>query len=143
MYKRRRISQPKLPSNVFEFDEYLRESKYSNIHLKTVILTDQVTILFGSSYMLNMLNGSQDVQFDATFNVVPRLFYQLFTIFIYINHHAIPAVHVLMTNKSETLYNATLLALRELIVDFNPVYAMGDYEIASRNALIKDNILIN
>ena len=68
-----------------------------------------------------MLNGSQDIQFDATFNVVPRLFYQLFTIFIYINHHAIPAVHVLMTNKSETLYNATLLALRELIVDFNPV----------------------
>ena len=40
-----------------------------------------------------------------------------------------------MTNKSETLYNATLLALRELIVDFNPVYAMGDIEMASRNPL--------
>ena len=77
MYKRRRISQPRLPSNVFEFDEYLRESMCSNIHLKTVILTDQVAILFGSSYMLNMLNGSQDTQFDATFNVVPRFFYQI------------------------------------------------------------------
>ena len=85
MYKRIIISQPKLPSKVFEFDEYLRESKYSNIHLKTVILKDQVAILFGSSYMLNMLNGSQDIQFDATFNVVSRLFYKLFTNFIYIN----------------------------------------------------------
>ena len=52
MYKRRKISQPKLPTNMFEFDEYLYESKYSNIHLKTVILTNQVAIIFGSSYML-------------------------------------------------------------------------------------------
>ena len=43
-----------------------------------------------------------------------------------------------MTNKSETLYNATLLALRELIVDFNPVYAMGDIEMASRNPLMQN-----
>ena len=34
MYKRRRISQPKLPSNVKEFEKYLRELKYSDNHLK-------------------------------------------------------------------------------------------------------------
>ena len=53
MYKRRKISRPKQPSNVFEFDEYLRGSKYSNIHLKIVILTYQLAIIFDSNYMLN------------------------------------------------------------------------------------------
>ena len=135
MYKRRRISQPKLPRNVFEFDELLRESQYSDNFLKTVIETDQVAIIFGSSYMLSMLNSSTEIHFDATFKVVPRLFSQLFTIFIHINHHAIPALHILMTNKPETLYNASILAIRELIPDFNPTFAVGDFEIASRNAL--------
>ena len=45
IYKRRRISQPKLPSNVNEFDKYLRESKYSDNHFKTVIERDQVAII--------------------------------------------------------------------------------------------------
>ena len=122
---------------MIEFDKYLRESKYSDNHLKAVIETDQVAIIFGSSYMLSKLNSSTDIHFDATFKIVPRLFYQLLTIFIHINQLTIPALHVLMTNKSETLYNALLLAIRELIPDFNPVFAVGDFEIASRNAFIQ------
>ena len=87
--------------------------------------------------MLSKLNSSTDIHFDATFKIVPRLFYQLLTIFIHINQLTIPALHVLMTNKSETLYIALLLAIRELIPDFNPVFAVGDFEIASRNAFIQ------
>ena len=131
MYKRRRISQPKLPSNVIEFDKYLRESKYLDNHLKTVIETDQVTIIFGSRYMLSKLNSSTDIHFDATFKMVPLINFKMVP---FINY---PSLHVLMTNKSETLYNALLLVIRELIPDFNPVFAVGDFEIASRNAFIQ------
>ena len=53
---------------------------------------------------MNNLSNSSTTQFDATFKVVPRLFFQLFTIFINVRGHTLPALHVLMTRKTETLH---------------------------------------
>ena len=65
---------------------------------------------------------------------VPRLFYQLFTIFVSINHHALPALHILMTNKSEKLYSHVVLTIRQLLPSFNPTFAIADFEIVPRNS---------
>ena len=78
MYKRRRILQPKLPSSALEFDSFMQESQYYTNHIQTIIYKDQVAVIWGSSQMVNCLRNTTDIQLDATFKVVPRLFYQLF-----------------------------------------------------------------
>ena len=40
-----------------------------------------------------------------------------------------------MTRKTETLYRAAILAILELIPNFNPTFAIGDFEMAPRKAL--------
>ena len=39
-----------------------------------------------------------------------------------------------MTSKNEHLYTAVVLAIYELVAEFNPSIAMCDFEKASRNA---------
>ena len=81
------------------------------------------------------------MHFDATFDVVPRIFYQLLTLFIRVKRHAIPALHILMTSKSEHLYTAVVLSMHELVAEFNPSIAMFYFEKASRNAF--DTVFTN
>ena len=50
--------------------------------------------------------------------------------------NALPALHVLMTRKTERLYTVVLLTIRQLIPGFNPTFAIGDFEQTSRNAFI-------
>ena len=90
--------------------------------------------MFETDLMISKLIDDQAIHFDATFNVVPRLFYQLFTIFIRYKGHAILAIHILTTAKSEQLYRAVLSALHEFIPNFKPTFALCDFEKVSRNA---------
>ena len=91
-------------------------------------------MIFGSVRMLDSLKESTDMQYDATFKVVPKLFFQLFTIFVSINRHVLPALHILMTNKSEKLYNAVITTVQQLLPTFNPSFAIGDFELAPKNS---------
>ena len=84
-----------------------------------------------------MIKDSVHIQFNGTFCVVPKMFLQLFTLFIHVNGHTLPAIHVIMTRKTETLYRAAILAIRELISNFNPIFAMRDFELAPRKVLKK------
>ena len=61
-------------------------------------------------------------------------FYQLFTIFIHFRGHTLPALHILMNQKTEKLYEA--VTIRRLIPEFNSAFAIGDFEKAPRNALV-------
>ena len=40
-----------------------------------------------------------------------------------------------MTRKTEKLYRAAILAIKELIPNFNPIFAIRDFELAPRKAL--------
>ena len=137
MFKRRRIRQPKIPSSVQEFDALLQDTQYSAIHIQTVLHLDQAAMIFGSVRMLDSLKESTDMQYDTTFKVVPKLFFQLFTIFVSINRHVLPALHILMTNKSEKLYNAVITTVQQLLPTFNPSFAIGDFELAPKNSFTK------
>ena len=112
MFKRRRKIQPRLPSCAQEFGVLLLESGYSTNHLKTVIQEDDVALNFGSDSMVNKLLDFTHIQFDGTFKLIPRLFLQLFTIFVEFNGHTLPALHILMTRKTEQLYTAVFFYSR-------------------------------
>ena len=46
-----------------------------------------------------------------------------------------PAIHCLLTSKSEDIYTATLLKIKQLAPQLSPSSAMGDWEPAARNAI--------
>ncbi len=90
-------------------------------------------IYFNDEIKENISSSSQ-VAFDGTFWVVPALFYQLFTVFLVSGRNFIPAIHILMTAKTERLYEACFQKIADLLPDFSPRSAMSDFERASRNA---------
>ena len=61
-------------------------------------------------------------------------FYQLWTIFIVIGQHVLPAIHCLLTGKSEELYQAVLSKIQEILPQFQPQIGLSDWEHAARNA---------
>ena len=74
----------------------------------------------------------KQIKFDGTFCIVPKILYQLFTIFCFYREHTIPVIHILMTNKSEELYSACIQMVIEIIPDFEPNFAASDFENAPR-----------
>ena len=94
-------------------------------------------MIFGSVRMLDSLKESTDIWYKATFKVVPKLFFQLFTIFVSINRHVLPALHILMTNNSEKLYNTVITTVQQLLQTFNPSFAIGHFELAPKNSFTK------
>ena len=65
---------------------------------------------------------------------MPKQFYQLWTIFIVTNQHVIPAIHCLLTGKTQELYEAILFRIQSLVPQFHPEKSMSDWETAPRNA---------
>ena len=69
-----------------------------------------------------------------TFYTVPVQFYQLWTIFITLGRHTLPAVHCLLSGKTQGLYKAVLENILINIPQFKPVASMSDWEPAARKA---------
>ena len=49
--------------------------------------------------------------------------------------HTVPAIHCLMTAKSQRLYSSLLERLVRHLPEFKPVTSMSDWERAPRNAI--------
>ena len=95
--KRHRLQLPKLPSSVEEFEELLLQSPYTGNQRFIVKEGSETAVIFASDQMIFKLKEIEVNHSDATFKVVPRLFYQLLTIYIRVKGHALPALHILMT----------------------------------------------
>ena len=134
MFKRQRFELPKIPSSFEEFVELLIHSSYSATHRLTIKNDNETSVVFATELMLSKVKELDVIHFDAPFTVVPRLFYQLLTIFFRVEGYTIPAIHILMTSKSEQLYKTVLKTFNGFLPDFNPLTAMCDFEKASRNA---------
>ena len=134
MYRARCDSQPRLPKSAVEFCEMLPTTNFAANLKATIKLDERIAIIFFSEKISTLMADIHDIQYDGTFYVVPKLFYQLFTIFLTVGRHSIPAIHCLMTNKDEELYTAVILKIKELIPQLQPTSTMSDWERGSRNA---------
>ena len=63
-------------------------------------------VFFFSNEMSTLLSDVTNIQFDGTFFTVPTQFTLLWTIFVAVGRHTLPAIHCLMTAKSQALYKA-------------------------------------
>lgn len=140
MYKRRRLAQPVLPSSVDAADISVRNSRYAQIRgepfyrgsVETV--TNGSALIFASTQQLDLLRSAQVMYFDATFKVVPHLYYQLFTVFVSHADAAFPAFYALMSRKTQPLYRAVFESMKNLVPACNPESAMADFEDAPVSA---------
>ena len=90
--------------------------------------------LFATETQLNLLKASTDLFMDATFQTVPKQFYQLFTLFVEIDGFIFPTCYVLMTRKTTQMYTAVFTKIKEMLPDFLPHSVQADFEDASVNA---------
>ena len=74
-----------------------------------------------------------DVQADGTFIVVPNMFHRLFVVFISTSGRMLPAYFVLMTSRTQRLYQAVL---ERIAGDLGqPIHRfMSDWESAIQGA---------
>ena len=135
MYRSRKSLEPKIPSNATELSLLLPTTTFGKFHKSTVTINDQTALIFFSDKMMDLVSQAPDIQFDGTFYCVPKQFYQLWTIFVRVERHSLPAIHCLLTGKEQGLYKCIMESIRNLVPQFNPMSCMSDWEIAPRNVM--------
>ncbi|KAG8233356.1 hypothetical protein J437_LFUL005817 [Ladona fulva] len=97
-------------------------------------------IIFASEENIRYLFSSPTWYTDGTFQVVPTLFYQLFTVHGSVAGTVLPMVYALMQNKREEEYNYVLQKLKEKAREMGipnwdtfPSNVMMDFEKAAIN----------
>ena len=135
MYRSRRTLQPKIPLTASEFCGMLPTTALGEFHQCSVTSGTDTGVVFFSKEMSTLLAEVTNIQFDGTFYTVPTQFGQLWTIFAALGRHTLPAIHCLMTAKSQDLYKAVLETICAKIPQFKPVASMSDWELAARNAI--------
>jgi hypothetical protein len=96
--------------------------------------SDNRILIFSTKFNLNQLSQSEHWYADGTFKVVPKLFWQLYTIHGIKFNNVIPSVFILMTNKSEETYKRAFEALKNLQNNLKPLTIMTDFEFSAINA---------
>ena len=135
MYRARRKLQPKIPLGASEFCEMISTTSFGKFYQFSVTCGTDTAAIFFSEEMNILLHQVVHIQFDGTFYTVPIQFAQLWTIFVAVDRHSLPAIHCLMTTKSQALYIAVLERISSKVPHFKPSASMSDWEIAPRNAL--------
>lgn len=136
---------PKEPTSLAEFEVPI--SLRTTVDGESFLMSDikegsDRAIIFGTLEGLRRLALAKYWIVDGTFDCVPGLFRQLFTILgsSSPNHeHAFPIIHTLMTAKNEALYRAVFATLiekaNELGIDLDPPVILSDFEKAIINAI--------
>ena len=136
MYRARRETQPKIPKSAFEFSTIIKDcTNFGQFNKATVVIGEHCSVIFYSENMHEYLSVATNVFFDGTFKKCPKQFFQLWTLFVEFGRYVLPAIHCLLTSKSEDIYTATLLKIKQLAPQLSPSSAMGDWEPAARNAI--------
>ena len=125
---------PKIPPTASEFCAMLPAMAFGDYYKFSVTCGNQTAVVFFSDKMTNFLTEVTSIQFNGTFFTVPIQFFQLWTIFVAVGRHTLPAIHCLMTAKSQDLYQAILENISVNIPLFQPSSSMSDWEPAARIA---------
>jgi len=60
--------------------------------------------VFASNAQLELLQSATQIYFDATFKVMPTIYYQLFTVFVPFADSAFQVFYAVMSRKTNALY---------------------------------------
>ena len=91
-------------------------------------------LIFGSDRCIRFLSTNQHWGADGTFYVVPNLFEQLWIVFGRLHKIFIPAIFVLMTNRTEESYQFVIQKLADLMPGLLIESVATDFELAEIKA---------
>ena len=134
MYRARKTVEPGIPLNASEFCDIIPTTQLGKFFKFSVTSDNQTGGVFFSERMSGFLSEVSNIQFDGTFYTVSKQFTQLWTVFVSVGRHSLPAIHCLMTGKSQGQYQSLHDNLSSKIPNFIPVTSMSDWEAAPRNA---------
>ena len=138
MSKRKISNFPVIPTSIIQFAESISNAAPDlNKFFKSTILVDNTVIgcLFYSESLAQKLGDITSICYDGTFFIVPKLFGQLFIISCKKSSRYLPVFFVLMKDRKNESYIASILKIRELVPNFQPLHAISDFERASMNAM--------
>ena len=112
------------------------ENSNLRINFQSHILEDNevVSTLFFSTRAMQNIANFDNVCYDGTFFIVPKIFTQLFVISMRIEKRFITVFFILMTTKLYHHYLLVLDKIKSLVPGFLPKLAIGDFEKASMGA---------
>lgn len=96
--------------------------------------TEERMLVFGTPTNLTLLSKQKVWFADGTFKTRPLLFYQVYTIHVFIAGQAVPAVYALLPNKKKKTYKELLQALLDLEPSLSPDTVITDFEQAAIKA---------
>ena len=91
-------------------------------------------LIYSTDENLDAMANRTDWFVDGTFKCAPEIFYQVFTIHIFIHGTVIPVLFALLPNKQQSTYERLLRGVNSLR-QFNPTSVLADFELASINAI--------
>ena len=94
-------------------------------------------LVLGTQTMVGILRNASNWMIDATFKVVPALFYQLLVIHGIYRDHVFPCLYILMPNKSEETYDRVFGIVKNIIGRDSPTQVIADLELAMHNAVVR------
>jgi hypothetical protein len=128
---------PPLPANaeVLEINEHFSRTRNGQRFLvRDEVFEGDRMLIFASVFQLSLLFSNVSTVFmDGTFQMVPSIFFQLFTLnMLYGGKKLLPVVYVLLKRKTAAAYRRVFEVLRELAVaenrNFEPTAVMVDFE---------------
>ena len=94
--------------------------------------------IFATDDNLNLLSTAEDLYMDGTFQIAPRLFYQIFTIHAFKHGQQFPLVYCLLPGKSRDTYNRCISILKEAQdrgLQLHPYKIVVDFELGLMQAV--------
>ena len=88
-----------LPTTSAEADTAVRNSRYAVLDDSEFYRGLADAGGDGSALVLELLQSATQIYFDATFNVLPTVYYQLFTVFVPFADSAFPVFYAVMSRK--------------------------------------------
>lgn len=108
-------------------------------NLNGIEFSNDILIFYSDSQIENLkVNTLWSV--DGTFQVVPKPWFQLFTISYIVNNQIMPSIFVILKNKKQSTYEKMFFIIKTLNSELTPNTIISDFEYASLKA-IKNSFL--
>lgn len=145
--KRKALNRPPLPATAEDLviNEHFSRTRYGLPFLvHDEVFEGDRMLIFASMFMLTLLFSNVGIVFmDGTFQMIPGIFHQLFTLnMMYGGKKQVPVVYVLLKRKTAAAYRRVFAVLRELALaqgrTFEPPAVMIDFETGLIRAVLDE-----
>lgn len=134
-------TRPPLPATA---EALVVPANYQTVNNERFLQRDMIVdgarmLIFISDFLLYFLCAATLITCDGTFDCVPTIFTQLFTVHFFYMDKLLPAAYVLMKGKSQILYSTIFSELKSLALQkglkFSPKSVLCDFERAILNSI--------